>query len=121
MTLTGCFAGVVRGKVGPNENRAGAPQEAPASSGQCHATRRPVEQRRADDRFQLPNLTGQRWLRHLKAVRRATDVPLLGHGDEIPHVPQFHPDTVGVSNHPGQVLDRRSKHSKTDAEKRLVR
>lgn len=73
-----------------------ARQEGAAGVVQADAAPAPVEQRRADFLFQLPDLLRQRRLRHAKLLGRAGEVLGLGRGDEIAQVAQFH---IGIQKY----------------------
>ena len=44
----------------------------------------------AQFRLQLPDLLGQRRLGHVEPLRGTAEVTLLGDGEEVPQVSQFH-------------------------------
>ena len=51
----------------------------------------PFEQRDTDLGLELPDLLAERGLRGVQPAGGAREAQLLGHGDEVPQVAQFHP------------------------------
>src|SRR6266849_1961578 len=70
------LAGTVE-KVGPN-------------GGELDTAARALEQRDPKLSLELHDPLAQRRLRHVETIRRPREVELLGHGDEVPKVAQFH-------------------------------
>src|SRR5689334_25285966 len=66
-------------------------QERPARVGQRDAARAADEQLRADLMLEIADLTAERWLGRMQTLfRRDRKAALLGDGDEIAKMPQFH-------------------------------
>ena len=61
-----------------------------AGRGERGAAARPVDQRRAEVAFQLPDLRADPGLADVDALRGAGEVRFLGDGDEVLQLPQFH-------------------------------
>ena len=55
------------------------------------------EERRADLRLQRLDLLGERRLGDVQPLGRARDMALVGHGDEVAEVAQFHSHTYIIS------------------------
>jgi hypothetical protein len=51
----------------------------------------PIEERDANLRLELPDLLAERRLRGVQPGRGAGEVQLVGHRDEVPEMPEFHP------------------------------
>ena len=62
-----------------------------ARRGQVDAPSRAGEQGDAELGLELADLLRQRRLRHVEAFGGPAEVPLLGDGDEVAEVAQFHP------------------------------
>ena len=87
---TGHPASVIGGALHVGKDRPGIVEESDAGIGQGDAARLALEQRRADLRFQRADLLGERRLLHAQPLRRPGEVQLLGDGDEIAKMAQFH-------------------------------
>ena len=61
-----------------------------AGGSELDAARGPVEQRLAQLGLEAADLLRERRLRDVQPLGGAAEVPLLGHGDEVAQVPQFH-------------------------------
>ena len=61
-----------------------------ACLGESHRFRATFKQRHAQGFLQIPNLPAQRRLRHMQPCRCARDVLLLGNGNKISEMAQFH-------------------------------
>ncbi len=72
------------------EDRARFGQQRFAGLGQLDAARLAAEQLHLELGFEGADLLAQRRLLDAESFRRAGDMPLLGDGDEITEVPQFH-------------------------------
>ena len=72
------------------KGRPGVRQRGLTGGGQPHGATRPVQQRLSEFAFQPLDLGTDRWLRDVDALGRASEVGLLGDGDEILELPQFH-------------------------------
>jgi len=59
---------------------------------QLHVAGQPVEQRRPQLPLQSPDLLRRRRLRHEARLRRAGEVSVLGHRQEVPELPNVHSD-----------------------------
>src|SRR5256885_9756024 len=84
------FAGAQRGLLGARKNGARVFQQGLASRREPHAARQACEQGCAHLFLQLLELGRQRRLGNEKLASGAADVALLGHGDEIAQMAQFH-------------------------------
>src|SRR5580700_3978241 len=72
-------------------------QQRLAGLGQFDTARLAPEQQHIELGFECPDLLAQRWLLNAEALRRSRDMALLGDGDEIAKVAQFHPnDTYAI-------------------------
>ena len=83
-------AGPCRGAIDRGQHRLGIGQEGAAGVGQRDAARMADEQRRLDLLLQRLDLLRQRRLLHVQLLGRARDVALVGHGDEVAEMAQFH-------------------------------
>ena len=66
-------------------------QEDTARVRQRHVMTAPIEERDANRRFELPDLLAERRLGGVQPGRGAREVQLVGHRDEVPEMPEFHP------------------------------
>lgn len=73
------------------EDRSGMVEEDPSPRQQRHTPRRAPEQWRSELGLERSDLAAERWLRHMESLRSATDVALLGDGDEVVDLGQAHP------------------------------
>ena len=73
---------------------------------QLDAARRPHEQDQPELALQLADRARQRRLRHVQTLRRAAEVQLLRHGDEVPQLPQLNRDVHPLQ--PRSTFARRS-------------
>ena len=83
-------AGADLGVLGLRQDRLGIGQEGAAGIGQGDAARMAHEQRGVDLALERADLLAERRLLHVQLLRRARDVALMGDGDEIAEVAQFH-------------------------------
>jgi hypothetical protein len=69
-------------------------QQRPPGLGQRDPPRGPVEQRRAQFAFELPDRRAQRRLHHVHILRGAGETAAAHHREEVLHLPQLHPATL---------------------------
>jgi hypothetical protein len=69
---------------------AGTVEKVGAEGGEFDPAARTLEQRDLKLALELHDPLAQRRLRHVETIRRSREVELLGHGDEVPKVAQFH-------------------------------
>jgi hypothetical protein len=84
----------VAGRVGVGDHPAGQRQQRLAGRGERDGAAHPVEQRRAEGRFQRVNLLTQRGLRHTHRFRRMGEMPGIRHREEVPKLLQLHLDSL---------------------------
>src|SRR5262245_7528637 len=84
------LAGAALGVVQFGEDAARVFDEALARLSRHHAARQAVEQRLADLALQLLNLLAERRLRYQGALGRLREAALLGKGDQILKLMDFH-------------------------------
>ena len=83
--------GDVRGRgLDVREDLGGALDQQASGVGQVDAAGGAVEEARVQLRLQLPDLLGEGRLGHVESLRGAAEVALLGDGEEVPQVSQFH-------------------------------
>ena len=73
-----------------SQRRPGIRQRGLAGGRQSRGATRPVQQRLAELAFQPLDLGADGRLRDVDALGRASEIGLLGHGDEVFELPQFH-------------------------------
>ena len=83
-------AGSFHGGGGACQDVAGLVEEDLASRRQAHGFTGAGKQGKTEFVLQVTDLTADAWLRDVECRRRARDVLLLRHGDEVPQVTQFH-------------------------------
>jgi len=79
-----------RGAADRAQYRIGFVQQRLAGDRQLHAAGAANEQRDAEFGLQRADLLAERRLLHVEPPRRTGDVPLLGDGDEVAEMTQFH-------------------------------
>jgi hypothetical protein len=72
------------------DHRAGLGQQSMTAFGEPDRARRPVEQLDAELTLQAAHLLAHGRLDNVQALRGAPEVELLGHGDEVVELPEFH-------------------------------
>jgi hypothetical protein len=72
------------------EDRARLVAEDGAALGELHAAREPAEEREAQLALEVAHLLRQRRLADAERLRRAREVAVLGHREEVAQVPQLH-------------------------------
>ncbi len=83
--------------IHPRQNMHGMFVEQPSGLGQPQGPGVAVEQLDADLVLELADLAAQRRLGDVEDLGRAGEVPLIGDGDEVAKVAQFHNHTYRVS------------------------
>jgi len=78
--------------VGLAQGAPGVRQEFFARRRQSHPSWRSLEEGRAELPLEIVNLRGERWLRDVQALRGATNVALLGNGDEVAEMTKLQRD-----------------------------
>ena len=76
--------------VDSREDRFGIDQKGAAGIGQADAARMAHEERRVDLAFEGAYLLRQRRLLDVEFLGRTRDMPLMGNGDEVAEMAQFH-------------------------------
>ena len=76
------------------ERAARALDEVLAGLGQLHSPGPPVHDRDAHLGHEPPDLLGQRGLGDLLTRGRSREVPLVGEGDQVAELPQFHNESL---------------------------
>src|SRR5206468_11461553 len=72
------------------EYRAGTVEKVGPDGGELDTAARTLEQRDLELPLELHDPLAERRLRHVETIRRSREVELLGDGDEVPKVTQFH-------------------------------
>ena len=89
VVLAECRDGRGRG-VGRGEHGTSMRQEGRAGLGECDTAGRPVEQGDTQLALEPPHLLAHRGLDDVQPFGRAAEVQLLGDGQEVPQLTQFH-------------------------------
>jgi hypothetical protein len=88
--LAKLLAQLLRARFGIADDLPGLRQEKPARIGEVDAFADAIKQRHAQLRLQHGDLTAQRRLRDVQALRRARNAQILGGGDEVTKLVKFH-------------------------------
>lgn len=95
----------VTGRHGLGQHRAGEGQEGEARVGGFHDAGRAVEQRGAELVLQRADRGGEPRLRDAAERRGAGELPLVGEGDDVLHLPEVHAMNPTSANEKEQMLD----------------
>jgi hypothetical protein len=85
--------------VDGGEDGASVVEEALARGEQRHPARRPGEERGPELLFERADLTAERRLRDVQALRGAADVPFLRDGNEVTDLREAHGRSMGRAGH----------------------
>jgi len=88
----------VKGSTGPLQKRR-------ACGGQANRTRGTGQKLAADGSLELTNGLRQRWLGHVQAGGRATEVQLFSDGHEVPQMAQLNIHMPGILMQTNKILD----------------
>src|SRR6266446_5928535 len=89
--LVACYLShCLDGCIETREYLAGAVEKVASDGGELDTAARTLEQRDLKLSLELHDPLAQRRLRHVETIRRSREVQLLGDGDEVPKVAQFH-------------------------------
>ena len=93
-TSRGCLLRESARMVDATEDVFRLAQEGAAGARQRDVVAAPIEQRDANLHLELANLLAERWLRRVQSGRGAREIQFFGHRQEVPQMPQLHPDRL---------------------------